>query len=39
VILVNSSWGHLVVIANDKIKLGLLRLALDPAVKKLEKIF
>jgi tetratricopeptide (TPR) repeat protein len=38
-ILVNTPGGHLIVLANDKIKLGLLRLALDPAVKKLEKFF
>jgi len=39
IILVNTPGGHLIVLASDRIKLGLLRLALDPAVKKLEKIF
>lgn len=39
ILLVETPKGVLVVLADDKIKIGLLRLALDTAVKKLEKIF
>jgi predicted regulator of Ras-like GTPase activity (Roadblock/LC7/MglB family) len=39
ILLVGTDKGVLVVLADDKIKIGLLRLALDAAVKKVEKIF
>ena len=39
ILLVVTAKGVLVVLADDKIKIGLLRLALDAAVKKAEKIF
>jgi hypothetical protein len=39
ILLVGTAKGVLVVLADDKIKIGLLRLALDAAVKKVEKIF
>jgi hypothetical protein len=39
ILLVGTSKGVLVVLADDRIKIGLLRLALDASVKKIQKIF
>jgi predicted regulator of Ras-like GTPase activity (Roadblock/LC7/MglB family) len=39
ILLVETAKGVLVVLADEKIKIGLFRLALDAAVKKVEKIF
>jgi predicted regulator of Ras-like GTPase activity (Roadblock/LC7/MglB family) len=39
ILLVETVKGILVVFADEKIKIGLLRLALDTSVKKIEKIF
>jgi tetratricopeptide (TPR) repeat protein/predicted regulator of Ras-like GTPase activity (Roadblock/LC7/MglB family) len=39
VLLVGTAKGILVVLADEKIKIGLLRLALDSSVKKIEKLF
>lgn len=39
ILLVETVKGILVVFADEKIKIGLLRLALDASVKKIEKIF
>ena len=39
ILLVGIAKGVLVVLADDKIKIGMLRLALDSSVKKIEKVF